>query len=377
MLGLLVACGSDRNGPSGSSAPTEVPDQRDSLPGQDTLVPPDIGPPDGPPPDSLSPGDSLPADSLGPPSDSLGPDSLPPDSAPEPVPVHSGIPFGVFKLWRDSAELAWGPGSFTLSFNSINPDEVSIRIRAARARNHRMFLALSTGHDRYMTGGKFDLNKWKERINSFNRPEIQAAIAAGVADGTVLGNSVLDEPNTSRWGGNIDKAMIDDMCTYVKTIFPTLPNGPSVVHWWRPDERYKECDFVINQWNWWYGPHGPGPGSYTGNLTAWREEALRQAKKDGVAIVFSMNVLNGGIQSWDTQTCPSATTGGKGTRGIACRMTADQVREWGLALGPLGCAMLMWRYDPAFMAKEANLRAFKDIASRLAQGPVPSCRRPA
>ncbi len=377
LLVSVVSCGSDRDGPSGSYAPSDPPDAHDSLPAPDSLP---VG-------DSLPPADSLPPTDTLPPVDSVPPpeppgDSVPrdtvvvPDSTPTRPPTHSGIPFGPFRLWRDSAELAWGPEPFTLSFNSIEPSHVVARVNVARQKNHRLVIALSTGHSRYMTGGRFDLAKWKDRINSFNQPDIKAAIAAGVADGTIIGNSVLDEPNTGRWGGNIDKAMLDGMCTYVKSIFPTLPNGISVVHWWRADERYKECDFIIDQWSWWYGPHGPGPGSYTGNISAWRDEALRQVKKDGVAIVFSMNLLDGGIQSWATRTCPSGTTGGKGTVGIACRMTPSQVREWGLMLGPLGCAMLMWRHDAAFVAKEANLEAFRDIAARLGSGPVSNCRRP-
>ena len=374
----VLSCGPDRIGPSGTSAPSEPPGAHDSLSDVDSLTPTDPSSPDSLPPlDTLPPVDSLPGPDSLPPGDSVPPDTLVvPDSTPTIVPSHSGIPFGPFRLWKDSAQFAWGPEPFTLSFNSINPSHVVTRVNVARQNNHRLFLALSTGHSRYMTGGSFDLAKWKARINSFDQPEIKAAIAAGVADGTIIGNSVLDEPNTKKWGGKMDKALLDEMCSYVKSIFPTLPNGVAVVHWWRPDERYKQCDFIIDQWSWWYGPHGPGPGSYTGNISAWRDEALEQAKKDGVAIAFSINLLDGGIQSWVTRACPAGTTGGKGTVGIACRMTPSQVREWGLMLGPLGCAMLMWRHDSAFVANEANLQAFQDIAARLAGGPVPSCRRP-
>ena len=376
VLLTALSCSSDRNGPSGSYAPNEPPGSHDSLPEIDSLPSTDSLPL----PDSLPPVDSLPRPDSLPPGDSVPPDTLvvpDSDSTPTVAPSHSGIPFGPFRLWKDSAQFAWGPEPFTMSFNSINPTHVVTRVNVARQKSHRLFIALSTGHSRYMTAGKFDLAKWKARINSFDQPDIKAAIAAGVADGTIIGNSVLDEPNTRKWGGQIDKAMLDYMCSYVKSIFPTLANGVAVVHWWRPDERYKECDFIIDQWAWWYGPHGPGPGSYTGNISAWRDEALKQAKKDGIAIAFSINLLDGGIQSWATQTCPSGTTGGKGTIGIACRMTPSQVREWGLMLGPLGCAMLMWRHDTEFMAEDANLEAFRDISARLAGGPIPSCRRPA
>ena len=44
--------------------------------------------------------------------------------------------------------------------------------------------------------------------------------------------------------------------------------------------------------------------------------------------------------------------------------------------GPYGCALLMWRYDDAFMSKSANVTAFKNVASLLNSKPRRSCRRP-
>lgn len=350
-LTSVLACGLDRSaGPAGAAA------------GDDPLSPPDTVLV----PDSVPPGDSLPPDST-PPGDSLPPSG----------PAYSGIHLGMFRLWKDSTTIAWGPEPFTMTFNSINPVAIVDHINAARAMKLKLLLGMSTGH-RFITDGKFDIAKWEARMNAFNQPEIVAAVAAGVADGTILGNAVLDEPNTKRWGepGVLDKAMVDRMCAYVRNIFPTLLQGLPVVHWWRPSESYKVCDFIIDQWNWWQGPNGPGPGAYTGNIAAWRDAALAQAKKEGIAIAFSLNVINGGIQSWTTKDCPIPKTGGTGTHVPACQMTADQVREWGLTLGPEGCAMFLWWYTPEFMSKAANVQAIKDVAAKLATIPSRSCRRP-
>jgi hypothetical protein len=57
-------------------------------------------------------------------------------------------------------------------------------------------------------------------------------------------------------------------------------------------------------------------------------------------------------------------------------MTADQVQSYGRAIGTYGCALLMWRYDDAFMSKSANVTAFKSVASLLNSKPRRSCRRP-
>ena len=80
-----------------------------------------------------------------------------------------------------------------------------------------------------MTDGKFDLAKWRARMDTYNTPAIKQAVAAAVADGTIIGNSVMDEPHNETvaagWGGNVTKAMVDGMCGYVKQIFPTLDGG--------------------------------------------------------------------------------------------------------------------------------------------------------
>jgi hypothetical protein len=359
LLTSALACGSDRPaGPASSETGDDsLPSPPDSVAAPDSLPPPDsvIGP---------NPVDPVPTDPI-PPTDSVAPTR----------PAYTGTPFGMFRLWQDSTTLAWGPEPFTLTFNSINAVAIVDHINAARRANVQLMLAMSTGH-RFITDGKFDMAKWKARINTFDQPEIRAAVAAGLADGTILGNAVVDEPNTKKWGGVIDKAMVDEMCAYVRNIFPGLPQGVPVVHWWRPDERYKICDFIIDQWNWWQGPHGPGEGSYTGNLAAWRDAGLAQAKKDGIAIAFSMNVIDGGIQSWATMECPIPRTGGRGTSPPRCQMTAEQVRDWGLTLGVEGCAMFLWWYRPDFMSKPANVQAIKDIAAKLATVPRRSCRRP-
>ena len=49
-------------------------------------------------------------------------------------------------------------------------------------------------------------------------------------------------------------------------------------------------------------------------------------------------------------------------------MTATQIRDWGKALGPAGCVMLMWRYE-AGMGRPDNQQAMRDVAATLAKAP--------
>jgi hypothetical protein len=56
-------------------------------------------------------------------------------------------------------------------------------------------------------------------------------------------------------------------------------------------------------------------------------------------------------------------------------MTATQIRDWGKALGPAGCAMLMWRYEDKAMGLPDNQQAMRDVAATLAKAPRRACTR--
>jgi hypothetical protein len=300
------------------------------------------------------------------------PEIAPPTDAPAPAPAvsYSGIPYGPYDLWGSTTALKWGPGPFTGSHdNAFMPTSLAQRIAAARSKGMRLVLGMTGGSSEVLTNGKFDLGKWKARMDRLNTSAIKKAVADGVADGTIVGNKLLGEPEHPKWGRVLTKPMIDEMATYAKKIFPTLPMG--IGHGapgfrWRSEERYKVLDWVVVQYAWDYN---------RGNIAAWRDQVLNFARNNGVRPMFSLNILNGGgldtTGAWD---CPN--TGGKGTRTTYCRMTADQVRSYGRTIGPSGCALLMWRYDAAFMSRAANHSAFRDVASLLNSKPRPSCRRP-
>jgi hypothetical protein len=283
---------------------------------------------------------------------------------------YTGLPFGPFGLWNTATTVSWGPAPFTGSHNYTDPNGIVLQISAARSKHQRLLLAMSGGaSSKYLTNGKFDLNKWKNRMNLFKTTAIKNAVAAGVADGTIIGNTVMDEPETKQWGGNVTKPMLDAMGTYTKAIFPTLPvgvnHGPTGYYQWRGSERYRVLDYVLNQYAWWVT---------TGNVAAWRDKVLAQARLDGVTPAFSLNIINGGVQdrtgSYD---CPN--TGGKGSRFPNCRMTSTQVRDWSKALGVYGCAMTLWKYDASFLSKAANLDAIRDVAATLNSKARRSCKR--
>lgn len=284
-----------------------------------------------------------------------------------------GVPFGINDLWATATTTrATGGAPFTASREYFPAAEMVSHIQAARTRGVRLVLVMTGGsHDRYKSNGVFDQAKWEAAMNAFDTPAIRDAVAAGVADGTIIGNSVMDEPQQSGttvkdWGppGTMTKVRVDQLCGYVKGIFPTLPVGVGHDHsTFEPGNSYQVCEFFMTQY-----------ASRKGIVTAWRDAALALAARDGMAVLFSLNLLDGDPQdrngAWD---CPG--TGGVGTHSPNCRMTPAHVREWGKVLGPAGCALVSWRYDTVFMAKPENQAAFSDVAIALARLSRTACVR--
>jgi hypothetical protein len=289
--------------------------------------------------------------------------------------TYTGIPYGPFGLWSLN-KLLYGPAPFTASHNYINADSLVLQINAARAKGHRLMTAMTGGATaKYVTNGNFDLAKWKAVMNGYNKSALKTAVAAAVADGTIIGNSMVDEPETKKWGTTMTKPVIDQMAVYVKTIFPTLPvgvdHGPNG-YTWRTAEKYTKLDYVVYQYAWWITK---------GNLTSWRDGVLARASLDGVKPAFSINVINGGVQDKGDGVYDCIGTGmaGKGQRYPLCHMTTDQIKTWGKTLTPLGCAMFLWWYDTpwtSFFNDAGNQAAFKELATLAASKPKPSCKKP-
>jgi hypothetical protein len=223
----------------------------------------------------------------------------------------------------------------------------------------------------YLTDGQFDMTKWKNRMDTYKTTAIKNAVDSAVSDGTIIASVLIDEPETKRWGRVLTKAMIDEMAGYVKDIFPTLMvgvnHGPPGYEW-RSEERYRKVDYVRYQYNHYIT---------SGDIVAWRKAVLAQAKHDGVTPALSLNVLDGGMKdksaAWN---CTGPGQAGQGTYPPNCRMTPDQVRNWGKELAPYACFMMVWRYDQAYMSNPANEEAFKDLAAVVASAPRRSCKRP-
>jgi PKD repeat protein len=201
------------------------------------------------------------------------------------------------------------------------PADIIRWIDAARAAGTKLILMMTGGSaSAFLTNSKFDVLKWQARMDTYNTAAIRSAIAAAVLDGTVVFCDILDEPQSSNWGSNpgtgwITKPMLDDMATYVKSIFPTLPCFCSVRHNYRlTDTPYRVLDGVTTQWI----QDFESPGQF-GSIVNWRNQAYSNLLPDRVQILFSMNIGNGGAGFNLTQ-CDNPPTGGDGADPGRCAM---------------------------------------------------------
>ncbi len=306
--------------------------------------------------------------------------TAPPPPPPPPSPpsgMRQGIPFGASQLWSSLGEPV--TDAFTQSGEDATTASVVIdRINAARTKKVKLLLAMTGGsHLQYMSVingvNQFDFAKWRAKMETYNTPAIRQAVAAGVADGTILGNAVMDEPHVdgtgtdgNTWGpaGTMTKLRVDSLCSYVRTMFPTLPVGPVHQHQlFEPTKSYRVCDFLVDQY-----------ANRLGTPESFRDGALAMAKRDGMMVFFGVNLINGGIQDKDGTWDCKDQGGIKGQSAPNCQITPGQIEAWAKILGPAGCAFRMWRWDDTRLASYGP--AFRNIAADFATRSVPGCGRP-
>jgi hypothetical protein len=297
---------------------------------------------------------------------------------PPPPPPSVGRPIlvGASQLWSSLGTP--GTEEFTLTHDAVRAAGIIQRIADARAKNIRLLLNMTGGHDPYMStiGGvyQFDMKKWRDSMATYNNGAIKNAVAQAVADGVIIGNSVMDEPHVyglgdgNTWGpeGTMTKARVDSMCAYVKSIFPTMPVG--VVHQhqlFEPNNSYRVCEFLVDQYT-----------ARLGSPEQFRDGALAMARRDGMRILFGANELNGGVQDRDGVWDCKDQGGYKGQSSPNCQIPPDSMRRWYPLLARAGCGFRVWRWD-AVKTNTAEYRAVRSgITDSLAGASGPTCARP-
>lgn len=341
----LGAC--DSTGPSASVdtsiPPPGTPDTvgGDPVPGPDPVpVPPDSAPPTDPP-DSIPPGD--PQDSI-PPTDP--PDSIPPTDPT--TPVHTGLPLGPAHV----------PPAHFADFSGTNitpgfPDSLLPMLEAAKRANIRVFISFTGGGRHSLDSTGFNIDRWKERIDRYREIDLTSYIA----DGTILGHFLMDEPNDRRnWSGHqVSQADIAEMARYSKEVWPTMVTMIRAFPDFLEGHEYPHLDAIRVQYAPRFGP-----------IDAFINDQVQGAKALGLAMVGGLNVLNGG----------SGESGIPGTREGKYAMSADEIRDWGgrWLAEPYICGFLMYYYDSAYLSRPDIRAALSELSQKARSLPKKECR---
>jgi hypothetical protein len=314
----------------------------------------------GPPSvDTLPP----PVDTTSPPVDTTTPPPIPPpDTAPPPPPgppVHQGIPFGASMLSQgESSSLLLPASSLNPNFTALKTDafkkNLLSMLEAARRTNSRLLVSFSGASQEYTDANGFNLAKWKQKVDEFRGFDLSSYIA----DGTLLGHYIMDEPSDRRnWNDHlVARSDIDEMARYSKEIWPGLPTIIRGWAWYLKGYDYKYLDAA------WAAYH-----ERFGSIDEFVNSNVRDAKESGLSLVVGLNVLAGG----GDQGLPGYQPGKKS-------MTAAQLKAWGGALlnQPYACAFFMFRYNPDYFALADIKDAVAELSRKARSLENRTCRRP-
>lgn len=240
------------------------------------------------------------------------------------------------------------------------PDQNTIldQLATARAKGARFVLKLAGGSDKWVKNadGTFNLDKWKSMVSRYKDLDFSSFIA----DGTILGHYLLDEPNlASRWGGKvIPQATVEAMAQYSKQLWPGMLTFVRVVPSWLTAAAvtYTYLDAGWAQY-----------AAYKGDAATWLTGEVVAAKAKGLGLVVSLNVLNGG----------NGSSGIRGPGAGKYSMSAAELRSYGGALlnEAYTCGLLMWMYEPAYFGRTDIQAAMADVSVKARGHVKTSCQQ--
>jgi hypothetical protein len=262
-----------------------------------------------------------------------------------------GLAFGVYHLPTAS----YGP-EYSGALRATSPETFLAELEAARRTNTRVLVSFA-GSDLSFTDeqGHFSMTIWKAKVARFAAIDFSSYIA----DGTLLGHYIMDEPSDrSNWGGEqVSPADIEETARYSKELWPTLP---TVIRAWTRYLQGYEYPHLDAAWAQYHERFGP--------IEPWLSANVRDAVSIGLNLVVGLNVLGGGGEE-------------EGLVGIwkvnSYSMNASQVRTWGafLLAEPRACAFISWMYHPVYFARPDIIAANAELLDRARSLPKRGCGR--
>lgn len=262
-------------------------------------------------------------------------------AAPAAVGFAGGIPFGTFNL----PNTAFGD-RYNGAHRNIAPADLLASLSAIQGRGGRVVLVLAGGPNNYKDAeGHFSFDLWRSRVDRYRTVDFSSFIA----DGTVFGHYLLDEPNDpSNWNGEpISGDTLEAMAQYSKQIWPDLTTivraEPGYLA--KAGIAYRSLDAAWAQYV-----------SRKGDVTDYVSRNVSDAQSLGLGLVVGLNILAGG------------------PGGVA--MTAGEVRDWGSVLlnSSYPCAFISWKYDTTYLASSEVGESMDALRSEAQGRSSKTCR---
>jgi hypothetical protein len=267
-------------------------------------------------------------------------------------PDHVGIPYG-----PTQQEARHFSPEFSGTLVPGNDSTMLETLEAARRANLRLFIHFTGNEVNVRDEHGFSLSKWKARVDRFRKMDL----APYIADGTILGHRIMDEPSDpNNWNGHlVSLEDIDAMAKYSKEIWPTMPAVIRAFPSYLKGYQFKYLDAAWAQYI-----------DRFGSVEEFIATNVREAKAEGLALIAGLNLLNGGSGS-------SKIPGRKGVNRQLWGMSADEIRKWGNVImdDPYICAFLMFEYNADYLAHKDIREALAELAKKAKAHPVHECRR--
>jgi PKD repeat protein len=260
-----------------------------------------------------------------------------------------GMPFGFYHLPKE----LYG-GMYTGALRGISPDSLLLNLEAARTAGANIVISLVGGDKNFKNvDGTFSLDLWKARLTPF----LGIDFSSYVADGTIIGHYLMDEPNDpANWAGTpVSPATVEEMARYSKQLWPEMVTiirtSPSYLR----GRNYQYLDAAWAQYHDRFGAVAP-----------WLDTYVRDARLTGLALIMGMNALAGG----------NSVTGLPGFYFDLYSMSAAQLESVGNAMmdDPYPCAFVSWKYHADYLARPDIQSALASLATRSSARPFKTCR---
>lgn len=270
-----------------------------------------------------------------------------PPPPPVGAPTHTGVGFGPTANPVEN----YGP-VYNGALKNGNPISLMAELQAARRANTRIIVSFTGNEHAYRDSDGFSFTKWKQRVDRFRGLDIESYIA----DGTLMGHLIMDEPNdANNWNGKrVPLSDIEAMAKYSKDIWPNLTTIIRAWPWFLKGYSYKHLDATWIQYH-----------ERLGDIDSFLSTNLREAKALGLAVVGGLNVLNGGGKD----------SGMPSFRANSKAMNASQLRSWGgKFLNQEVCLFLLWKYRPDYFSRSDIKAAMEELSAQARRRPKTSCR---